>query len=128
MEYKYFQFTQNELYLPYRKESWTAAEQDGQPALSLNSLPACTVSEGPAGAPQGVLKNKVTLGGMNFDMFGYLETERNLGFREYVLTGGLSGLPEGAAVKLLVAIPLDKTADCVAAAGTLIGNRKTGKP
>lgn len=106
--------------LVYKTDIWKATQaESGELILTNLKNEKCQIMER-AGQPEGQLKNHLEIGAITYDVYGWLETAQNMGYRDYVAVGGLNGLNAGQMSVLRVAIPLDDQEMCVAEASTVL--------
>jgi hypothetical protein len=104
----------------YKTDTWEAARtESGEIMLTNLKNEKCQIVEH-IGQPEGQLKTNLTLGTITFDIYKWLETEQNMGYRDYVAVGGLDGLNADQPLILRVAIPLDDQEACVADASNVL--------
>jgi hypothetical protein len=104
----------------YKTDTWEAARtESGEIMLTNLKNEKCQIVEH-IGQPEGQLKTNLTLGTITFDIYKWLETEQNMGYRDYVAVGGLDGLNADQPLILRVAILLDDQEACVADASNVL--------
>ena len=57
-----------------------------------------------------------------YQIFGYLDNSKNMGYREYKMTGGLALTDPNTMPIFLVTIPLDNQQQCIFDASEVMGN------
>lgn len=104
----------------YKTDTWEAARtESGEIMLTNLKNEKCQIVER-VGQPEGQLRTNLILGAITFDIYKWLETEQNMGYRDYVAVGGLAGLNADQPLILRVAIPLDDQEACVADASNVL--------
>jgi hypothetical protein len=109
------------LKLTYRLAQWEPKmQEDGSLALEHKQYPGCTIQDRPSGEPQGKFKIQTKLGEVTYDIYGYLDQPKGLGFREYVTADAFAGVDAGTKPFLLIQIPLKDSAACVLGASDVL--------
>ena len=107
--------------LPYLLEFWDLVSgESGESVLTHKQMPACTLVEQSFGTPQGKLKNRLAIGTLTYDIYGYIDQANNLGVREYVLVEGVDGLDPQNLPFFVITIPLDNSEACIFAVSDLL--------
>jgi hypothetical protein len=102
------------LVLEYLKEDWELTELDnGNSVLTHKWIAGCMLQEYIAVEPQGNFKNRIDIGGIIYEIYGYTDQKNQLGIREYLVVDGLEGVDPGVKPFFIVTIPLDDSLTCI---------------
>lgn len=106
--------------IEYKTDIWKPAQgESGEIILTNLKNEKCQITERVAGQPEGQLKSKLEIGATTFDIYKWLESEQNMGYRDYVAISGLDGLDGNQPLIFRVSIPLDYQDICLAEASTV---------
>lgn len=109
--------------LKFSTDEWKkSTDTAGLEILESQKIPGCTLQSVPSQDPTGNLKNTVKLNGIDVQIWGYYNQEKNISIREYVAIGGLKDLTLKNTLMFQVILPPDKATEC----GTSVGNTLGG--
>ncbi len=77
----------------YKSDFWKMEPgESGELVLTNLKNEKCQISERAPGQPDGKLKSELEIGQTTFDIYGWLESEQGMGYRDYQAISGLEGL------------------------------------
>lgn len=100
--------------ITYNTDIWKLSQGNaGELVLTNIKNEKCQMTEREPAQPEGKLKSTLTIGQAVFDIYGWLETEQNMGYRDYAMKSGLKGYDPAQPLVMRVAIPLDDQSMCL---------------
>ncbi len=91
----------------YKSDIWKMEPgESGEFILTNLKNEKCQISERAPGQPEGKLKSKLEIGQTTFDIYGWLDSDQGMGYRDYQAISGLDGLDPQQPMILRAAIPL----------------------
>lgn len=107
--------------ITYNTDIWKLSQgAAGELILTNIKNEKCQMTERAPGEPEGKLKSSLPIGQATFDIYGWLETDHNMGYRDYMVKSGLAGYDPAQALIMRVAIPLDDQNMCLDQAGGIL--------
>ena len=111
------------LFMEYKNDLWKLNKaEDGSSILSHITNLGCTLQERMPTEPEGRLKNKLALGNITYEIYGYIDSVKNLGIREYIAISTFTNLEPDIKPFFLVSIPLDNSLLCIQDASEVLAS------
>jgi hypothetical protein len=108
--------------LTYKLASWeTSTNDEGKNILTHTEFPNCQILENETSEIQGKYKNTITLGIVDYEIYGWYEFDKGWSVREYLAIAGIENLDSYAQPLFHVIIPFDNEIQCIYDASEVLG-------
>lgn len=119
----------NEFSLNPLIEDWEVEETEtGAASLIHTSITNCVIEEWQPSPVEGKYKNTVTLGGIEYEIYGWYDDDNERYVREYLVIGGIDGLDPDNLPLFRVYIPPEEDLACINAVTETLSTFQTSTP